>query len=72
MDDQSAIKTTLFEILGEEGCGVTCEDDAEILHDDEGWKLRLCGFMEPWKLGGTVEEAKTTLKEMGAMRFGLA
>ena len=50
MDDQKQIRETLLEILGEEGCGITCEDDADILHDEEGWKLMLCGFMEPWKL----------------------
>ncbi len=72
MDDQQKIRETLFEILGEEGCGITCEDNADILHDEEGWKLMLCGFMEPWKLGATVDEARAALRELGSMGFGLA
>jgi hypothetical protein len=72
MDDQKQIRETLLEILGEEGCGITCEDDADILHDEEGWKLMLCGFMEPWKLGTTVEEARASLREFGSMGFGLS
>ena len=72
MDDQQKIRETLFEILGEEGCGITCEDDVDILHDEEGWKLMLCGFMEPWKLGTTVDEDRASLKELGSMRFGLS
>ena len=72
MDDQREIRDTLLEILGEQGCGITCEDDAGILHDEEGWKLMLCGFMEPWKLGVTVDEASATLKALGSLGFGLA
>ena len=72
MDDQRKIRETLIEILGEEGCGITCEDDADILHDEEGWKLMLCGFMEPWKLGATVDEARAALRDLGSMRFGLS
>ena len=72
MDDQRKIRETLIEILGEEGCGITCEDDADILHDEEGWKLMLCGFMEPWKLGATVDEAGAALRKLGSMGFGLA
>jgi hypothetical protein len=40
--------------------------------DDEGWKMMLEGFMEPWKLGQTLEEAKTSLREYGRMGFGLS
>lgn len=72
MNDQQEIRNTLFEILGEEGCGATCEDGADILHDEQGWKLMLCGFMEPWMLGKTVEEARATLKELGSMGYGLS
>ncbi len=71
MDEQQEIRDTLFEVLGVEGCGTTCEDDVDILQDEEGWKLMLCGFMEPWMLGKTVDEAKATLEELGSMRFGL-
>ena len=72
MDEQRQIRETLLEILGEEGCGITCEDDAGIFQDEEGWKLMLCGFMEPWKLGTTVDEARATLRGLGSMGFGLA
>lgn len=72
MDDQQQIRQTLLEILGEEGCGITCEDNADILHDEEGWKLMLCGFMEPWKLGATVDEARVALRQLGSMNFGLS
>jgi hypothetical protein len=30
MEEQQQIRQTLFEILGEEGCGITCEDDTDI------------------------------------------
>ena len=72
MEEQAQIRETLLEILGEEGCGITCEDNVDILHDDEGWKLMLCGFMEPWKLGATVDEARAALREPGTMHFGLS
>ena len=72
MEERTQIRQTLLEILGEEGCGITCEDNVDILHDEEGWKLMLCGFMEPWKLGTTVDEARATLRELGAMHFGLS
>ena len=71
MKEQQQIRETLFEILGEEGCGITCGDNTDILFDEEGWKLMLCGFMEPWKLGSTAAEAKTALRELGHMHFGL-
>jgi hypothetical protein len=72
MDGQREIRDRLFQILGEEGCGITCEDDVDIFQDEQGWKLMLCGFMEPWKLGTTIDEAKATLTELGSMRFGLS
>jgi hypothetical protein len=49
---------------------VSCEE-ATIFQDDEGWKMMLEGFMEPWKLGTTVEEAKTSIREYAGMAFGL-
>jgi len=72
MEERTQIRQTLLEILGEEGCGITCEDNVDILHDEDGWKLMLCGFMEPWKLGATVDEARAALRDLGAMRFGLS
>jgi len=71
MEGHGEIRQTLLEIVGEEGCGMAC-DEAEVFFDDEGWKLMLCGFMEPWKLGRTVDEARTTLRELGSMGYGLS
>ena len=71
MSDREKILAALMDVLGEEGCGVSCEE-ATILRDDEGWKMMLEGFMEPWKLGQTVEEAKASIKEYSRMGFGLS
>jgi hypothetical protein len=71
MSDREEILKTLMGFIGEEGCGVSCKE-ADIFHDEEGWKMMLEGFMEPWKLGKTVEEAKSTLKEYASQGFGLA
>jgi hypothetical protein len=71
MGDRDKILTALMDVLGEEGCGVSCEE-ATIFKDDEGWKMMLEGFMEPWKLGQTVEEAKASIKEYAGMGFGLS
>lgn len=71
MDDRKEIRQALFEVLGEEGCGATC-DEADIFQDEDGWNLNLCGFMEPWKVGKTVEEVRESVKRLGAMGFGLS
>jgi hypothetical protein len=71
MEDREGLKTYLYELIGEEGCGVAC-DDAELFRDEDGWKLRLEGFMEPWKIGKTVSEAKETLKHLAHQGFGLS
>jgi hypothetical protein len=71
MSDREKILAALMDVLGEEGCGVSCEE-ATIFKDDEGWKMMLEGFMEPWKLGETVEEAKASIKEYAGMGFGLS
>lgn len=70
MSDKSELMEELYDVLGEEGCGVSCED-AEIFQDDEGWKMFLEGFMEPWKLGKTVNEARESIREYASMGFGL-
>ncbi len=70
MGDREIILNELMDVLGEEGCGVSCEE-ATLFQDDEGWKMMLEGFMEPWKLGTTVEEAKTKIREYARMGFGL-
>lgn len=71
MSDREKILKALMDVLGEEGCGVSCEE-ATIFQDDEGWKMMLEGFMEPWKLGQTVEEARASIREYASMGFGLS
>ena len=71
MSDREKILEVLIKALGEEGCGVSCEE-ATIFRDDEGWKMMLEGFMEPWNLGRTVEEAKANIREYARMGFGLS
>jgi hypothetical protein len=71
MEGRKEILKSLFDEIGEEGCGITCEE-ADIFEDEEGWKMFLEGFMEPWFLGKSVEEAKTSIKEYASMRFGLS
>ena len=71
MGDREKILAALMNVLGEEGCGVSCEE-ATIFKDDEGWKMMLEGFMEPWKLGQTAEEAKASIREYAGMGFGLS
>ena len=71
MGDREVILSELMDVLGEEGCGVSCEE-AMIFQDDEGWKMMLEGFMEPWKLGQTIEQAKASIKEYASMGFGLS
>ncbi|MFP4348634.1 MAG: hypothetical protein ACOC3W_05510 [Thermodesulfobacteriota bacterium] len=71
MSDRGEILSFLMDVLGEEGCGVSCEN-ADVFQDEEGWKMKLEGFMEPWKLGNSVEEAKKSIREYADMRFGLS
>jgi hypothetical protein len=71
MGDREEIKKYLYEMVGEEGCGMAC-DDAAIFYDEDGWKLQMEGFMEPWTLGESVTEAKKTIHELANMRFGLS
>ena len=60
-----------MDVLGEEGCGISCEE-ATMFEDEEGWKMMLEGFMEPWKLGKTVAKAESAIKEYASMGFGLS
>jgi len=71
MNDKEELLNELMDVIGEEGCGVSCEE-ATLFKDEEGWKLMLGGFMAPWNLGQTVEEAKTSIQEYASMGFGLA
>ena len=70
MTEKEEILNFLMETIGEEGCGVACKE-AEIVKDQTGWKLFLEGFMEPWPIGKTVEEAKSNIKKYASMGFGL-
>lgn len=45
MSDREIILSELMDVLGEEGCGVSCEE-ASVYQDDDGWKMMLQGFME--------------------------
>ena len=71
MSDREKILAALMDVLGEEGCGVSCEQ-ATIYMDDEGWKMMLEGFMETWKPGQTLEEAKISIRQYASMGFGLS
>jgi hypothetical protein len=71
MDATAGLKETLMGLVGEEGCGIAC-DDADLYQDDEGYKLKLCGFLEPWKLGASEAEAKAALVELARMGFGVS
>ena len=71
MDERGEILSVLLNVIGEEGCGASCSD-ADIFRDEEGWKMMLEGFMEPWFLGKTAEEAKVSIKEYASMGFGLS
>lgn len=71
MTDREVILSYLYKVVGEQGCGVSCEE-AEVFWEDETWKLRMEGFMEPWAIGGTVDDAKRTIKELAGMGFGLS
>lgn len=69
MTERQEIARLVREILGEEGCTGTCREE-DIYLDEDGWSLKLCGFVGAWKLGRTVEEAGQALRELGGMRFG--
>ena len=71
MKARQEILETLMDAIGEEGCGVSCTD-AEVFEDEEGYKIFLESFMEPWFLGKTVEEAKARIREYASMGFGLS
>jgi predicted RNase H-like HicB family nuclease len=71
MDQREELLQELMDAIGEEGCGVSCEE-ATLFKDEEGWKMMLEGFMEPWSLGQTVDEAKARIREYASMGFGLS
>ena len=71
MNDREEIVRFLYDVIGQEGWGVSCSE-AEVFEDEKGWKMMLEGFMEPWYIGRTVEEAKANIKEYASMGFGLS
>ncbi len=71
MSEREDILDALMQIIDEEGCGVACEE-ATVFKDEEGWKFLLEGFMEPWRLGHTLAEAKASIREYARMGFGLS
>ena len=71
MSDRQDILDALMQVIGEEGCGVACED-ATVFKDEDGWYFMLEGFMEPWRLGNTLAEAKASIREYVNMGFGLS
>ncbi len=71
MSEREDILDALMQIIDEEGCGVACEE-ATVFKDEEGWKFLLEGFMEPWRLGHTLAEAKASMREYARMGFGLS
>ncbi len=71
MNTGDGLKQALMDLVGEEGCGIAC-DDADIYEDSDGWKLKLCGFMAPWELGRSEAEARDTLRDLARMGFGVS
>lgn len=71
MSDRQDILDALMQVIGEEGCGVACED-ATVFKDEDGWYFMLEGFMAPWRLGNTLAEAKASIREYAKMGFGLS
>jgi hypothetical protein len=71
MDQQAELVNYLRQVIGEEGCCVSCNTD-DVFFEDGTWKLKLENFLEPWELGETVDEAKARIREYASMGFGLA
>jgi hypothetical protein len=69
-DQKQEIYDLLYDIVGEGGCAGACSE-AELYQEDGEWKLFLCGFMEPWPLGTTMDEVERSLREYTDQGFGL-
>ena len=69
-DEKEQICNIFHELIGEDGCGVSCSD-AEIYKEDGQWKIFLAGFMAPWPLGATVAEVEASLRDYAGMGHGL-
>ena len=70
-DEKQHMLKILNDIMGEEGCGGACTE-SDIFKENGEWKLFLCGFMEPWPLGKTLEEAEASLREYAGQGFGIS
>jgi hypothetical protein len=70
-DQKQQIYDLLYDIVGEGGCGLACTDSELYQEEDGEWKLNLCGFMEPWSLGKTLEEVETRLRDYAQQGFGM-
>jgi hypothetical protein len=68
-DSKTQIYKLLYDIVGEGGCAGACST-SELYEEDGEWKLFLCGFMEPWSLGGSLEEAKQNLQAYADAGYG--
>lgn len=71
MNEKETLMQVLYDAVGEEGCGIACEE-ATLYKDEDGWKMMLEGFMAPWDLGRDLEEAKARIREYSRMGFGLS
>lgn len=60
----------LDDLAGDCGCAGQCTE-SELYWEDGEWRLFLCGFMEPWPLGRTPEEAENRLRSYAASGFGV-
>ena len=69
-NEKQKIYDLLYEIVGEGGCAGACSD-SELYQEDGDWKLFLCGFMEPWSLGRTLNDVEANLREYAEQGFGL-
>jgi hypothetical protein len=69
-DQKQKIYDLLYEIVGEGGCVGACSE-AELYEEDGEWKLFLCGFLEPWPLGKTLQDVESNLWEYAGQGFGL-
>ena len=69
-DEKQRVYDLLYELVGEGGCAGACSS-SEVYQEDGEWKLFLCGFMEPWPLGKTVDEVEARLREYADMGFGM-
>jgi hypothetical protein len=69
-DERQRVYDLLFDIVGEGGCAGACTE-SELYQENGEWKLFLCGFMAPWRLGKTLAEVESNLKEYAGQRYGL-